>query len=65
MATTTDHQFRDDDTFRFNASRGIYQAIRQNSLWRVTLEGNTERWMFWVVSDETVLKDFWDSRLTD
>lgn len=64
MMTPTD--FHDGDTFRFSRlGQGTYKAMRQDSFWHVTLEGNTDRWMLWLFSDETVLKDFWDSRLTD
>jgi hypothetical protein len=63
--------FSDGDTFRFRRSDRvtdagwIYIALRRESLWHITLEGNTSPWLYWVFSDETVLKDCWIGRLTD
>lgn len=62
--------FHAGDKFRFRRtgepSGSIYNAYRQNDYWFVTLEGNTERSMYWLLSDETVISEaWWDNRLTD
>lgn len=62
--------FLSGDRFRFrrvgDASTTVYQAVRQNDFWFVTLEGNTDRWMFWLLSDETIISEaWWENRLTD
>ena len=67
MSETSFHageKFRFRRTGEFDGS--VYQAYRQNDFWYVTLEGNTDRWMFWLLSDETVISEaWWDNRLTD
>jgi hypothetical protein len=60
--------FTDGQEFRFlrfGTGPDIYLAIRQDALWRVTLEGSTAQWMYWLLSDVAVLKSCWDHRLTD
>lgn len=62
--------FLSGERFRFrrtgDVSGSVYQAVRQNDFWFVTLEGNTDRWMFWLLSDATVISEaWWENRLTD
>lgn len=60
--------FSDGQTFRFHrlgVGPDIYIAIRQNSLWSVSIEGNTKMWLCWLLSDSDVRNRCWDYRLTD
>jgi len=52
-------------SFRFQ--RGVYTYVAEPSdrNWRVTMEGITSTYMYWVLSDEDIFTNCWGHRLTD
>lgn len=55
----------EDGSVLFVGPRGTYRAERQEGYWRVTLVGNTNLWMYWVIGDEALQKLLLAGRLTE